>query len=124
PDRIVSSPATRARTTASLANESGAWKRTIAHEASLYLASGPTMVEVLRQQPADATRTLIVGHEPGCSALIAGLVGGARVRFPTAALARIDFEVDAWSSVQPDAGALQWLVVPRLLAAYAAALGG
>ena len=48
-------------------------------------------------------------HAPRC------LVGDAPTRFPTAAVARIDLEIEAWSRAAPGCGVLIWLVVPRLV---------
>ena len=55
---------------------------------------------------------LVVSHEPTCSETIAVLVGGCRVRFPTAAMACIELEDGSPSG--PAGGSLTWLVTPRL----------
>ena len=60
------------------------------------------------------TRVMLVGHEPSWSELIGELVGGAEVRFPTAAMARINFDVDSWDRIRRDHGELAWLVKPKL----------
>lgn len=56
---------------------------------------------------------LIVGHEPTWSDLI-GELTGSLVRFPTAALARLDFETD-WAQLGSGPTVLRWLVLPREL---------
>ena len=42
---------------------------------------------------------------------------GARVRFPTAALACVVLPIDHWSDLPGTRGQLQWLVHPKLLKA-------
>ena len=40
---------------------------------------------------------------------------GAMVRFPTAAMARVDLAIDSWKDAAPGCGQLRWLVPPKLL---------
>ena len=47
--------------------------------------------------------------------LLDGLVGGAEVRMPAAALARIDVPVEQWREVEYGAGSLRWHVTPKQL---------
>ena len=57
---------------------------------------------------------LLAGHEPGWSASVGGLIGGADVHFPTAAMARVDVGVEQWSRVAWGRGALAWHLTPKL----------
>ena len=43
------------------------------------------------------------------------LTASAPPGFPTATLARIDFELDAWDLVAPGTGQLMWLIPARTL---------
>ena len=61
-------------------------------------------------------RLLLAGHEPTWSSLAGLLLGEASLRFPTAAVARIDFEVDSWRDVRAGGGTLRWLLTPKALA--------
>ena len=83
---------------------------------SLYGGGVSGLLAEVQREPATTAVLLAVGHEPAWSAGLTALVGGGEVRFPTAALARIDFDVDRWEDVAPGTGVLTWLVVPRLLA--------
>jgi phosphohistidine phosphatase len=70
----------------------------------------------VRKEPATTDVLLAVGHEPTWSEAVSALIGGGQVGLPTAAMARIDFDVDGWDEVAPRRGVLGWIVVPRLLA--------
>ena len=118
PERVLSSNAVRALETVELAREAGKWKAEVLTSRELYGATPEKLLACLRDIDGSPARLLIVGHEPGLSGLVALLTGGAPPVFPTAALARIDFEASGWSELAPQSGALAWLVVPRLLEAW------
>jgi len=115
PAKVISSTAVRARTTAELAIRAGQWECTASFTDVLYGASVNSVQDLLQTEDDAMPSLLLVGHQPTWSELIADLTGGASVRFPTAALARIDFEVDRWRDVQTGGGTLRWLVTPKLL---------
>jgi phosphohistidine phosphatase len=66
-DRVVSSPAARARETAELALPEGT---TVAFDAAVYDATPGTLLSVLDRHAAGG-RTLLVGHNPGLEQLVA-----------------------------------------------------
>ena len=82
---------------------------------ALYGASVPGIIDLLRTEDDDLSSLLLVGHQPTWSELIQDLTGGASVHFPTAALARIDFEIDRWRDIESATGILRWLVTPKIL---------
>ncbi|MCY4600578.1 MAG: histidine phosphatase family protein [Acidobacteria bacterium] len=98
PDRIVSSTAVRARATAELVADQLGYRGTVACSRDLYLASAPDIIRVLGNVGGDASRLLVVGHNPGLEELVAALTGGF-AGLPTAALAQISLEMDAWSNL-------------------------
>ena len=98
PDRIVSSTAVRARATAELVAGELGYRGTVERSRDLYLASVPDIIRVLANDGGDAARLLVVGHNPGLEELVAALTGGYAA-LPTAALARVDLELDAWSNL-------------------------
>ena len=116
PEKILSSTAVRARRTADLAIEAGEWPCPAEYVESLYGATAASALDLIRSQADEYSSLLIVGHQPTLSDLIAELSGGSWVRFPTAALVRIDFGVESWDLVAPSEGELIWLVTPKLLA--------
>jgi phosphohistidine phosphatase len=115
PDAAVTSPAVRAADTLRVAMQAGGWTCPVRTAPALYGGGVSGLLAEIRQEPAATGVLLAVGHEPTWSDAVAALIGGGRVRVPTAALARIDFEVERWSDVQPVTGVLTWMVPPRLL---------
>jgi phosphohistidine phosphatase len=116
PGRVVTSSALRARSTAELAAGSGGFAPVIEVEAALYGGSPGGAIALVNRFDDATASALLVGHEPAWSELVAELCG-ARVAFPAAALARIDFHAESWDEVAAREGRLVWLVVPALLGA-------
>ena len=115
PDLVITSSAVRARSTAELAAEAGEWPAALQIEPRLYGANASTVLERIRAQPESLESVMLVGHEPTCSACVGLLSGASNVRFPTAAMARIDFNVDSWERIRPENGQLIWLLPPKIL---------
>ena len=115
PDNVISSSARRAHETVELAHAAGSWECQIEIDDSFYEANVGIVLSRIRRE-ADATEVLLIaGHEPTWSELVSHLSGGGQLRFPTAAMARIDLDIDHWSAVAPSTGRLIWLIPPRLL---------
>lgn len=113
PDQVISSTALRARTTAELGIEAGQWGCPVSYTESLYGASLESVLGLLQQLDDSLARVLLVGHQPTWSELTSALTGGARLHFPTAALARVDFDIERWNEVRAGHGVLIWLVNPK-----------
>ena len=80
----------------------------------------PRASGLVRGAPSHADRLMIVGHNPGMHELVIVLAAGPRElrdevahKFPTAALAEVSFDVDAWADVEPGTGVLRSFVKPR-----------
>lgn len=116
PDRVLSSTAVRARTTAELAMEGGGWSAPVRHERGLYEGPASRVLELVRQTDDGADILLVAGHEPTWSSAVSLLVGGGEVRMVTAAVACVTCDVPTWSSVREGRGQLLWLLPPKLLA--------
>lgn len=90
---------------------------------ALYDASGNQMLDVLRETEAEAGTVLMIGHNPGLQELALMLVGEGHTqshaamteKYPTGALAVIDFAVGDWPSVEPGCGILADFLTPRML---------
>lgn len=117
PDVVVSSSAVRALTTAQLAAEAGGWGCEVLVEPDLYGASRSRVLEEIHGLDPRFDSALLAGHEPTCSDVVGSLIGSAEIRFPTAALACIDFSLARWDAIELGRGRLVWLVTPKLLAA-------
>ncbi len=113
PDAITTSSAVRAHATVKLAAEAGGWGCPIQVTDQLYGADTDMVLKVI-QESADPIQTLLLaGHEPTWSTLTSLLVGGGKLHFPTAAMVRIDFDVDTWERVTYGLGVLVWFIQPR-----------
>ena len=118
PELVVTSPAARAKETAELAIEGGGWKVKLREAPELYEAALEGALDVVRSLDDGCASVLIVGHEPTWSALASLLSGGGRLRLPTAALAHVELEVEAWSEVAPGSGVLQSLIAPAVVSGF------
>jgi phosphohistidine phosphatase len=92
---------------------------------ALYLAEPETMLSLLKRAPEKAEALMIVAHNPGTEQIAMTLlreelkprerdqVDAMEEKYPTAALAVIDLDVDAWKDVKPATGRLVDFVRPR-----------
>ena len=115
PDRAITSSAIRARETLATAAEAGGWTGPARVTEALYEASPEAVLREIQSEPDDADTVIVVGHEPTSSGLVALLVGGGRVEMKTAAVARIDVEVERWADVVAGRGVLAFLLPPGAL---------
>lgn len=117
-DKLVASPAQRVKTTLEEADIGPApeW------EDSLYLASTETICDVIREQGGDADRLLVAGHNPGFGDMVFELVAPrnenalfdeAKVKFPTAAFAVFELDIDDWADLTEGCGKLVHFARPR-----------
>ncbi|MEM9996219.1 MAG: histidine phosphatase family protein [Bacteroidota bacterium] len=111
----VSSPAVRARRTAERFIEAGVLSIPLTLDERLYDGDYDELLDVVRDQSDAVNALLLAGHQPTWSDTASLLIGGGDVRFPTAALARINLHIDAWDDIEEDTGDLIWFVTPRLL---------
>jgi phosphohistidine phosphatase len=122
PDLVLCSTATRARQTLERI-EPVLGRRETHVEADLYGASARSLLARLRLVPDTIGAVLLIGHNPGLQDLVLALAapGDARRRveekFPTAALATLEYEGAAWDRLAPGAAELVGYVRPRDLSA-------
>ena len=121
PDAVIVSTAVRAQETLELASEAGGWTCPVRSTDALYEATPLDVRREIQAEPDETKCLLLVGHEPTWSETVGYLISAtpgaaARVRVPTAALARVDVDVDRWAEVDFGRGELIWLLPPRLLA--------
>ena len=115
PERILTSTAVRARTTAWAAAEAGGFAGDVSLCPGLYLAAPDAYVDLARGLEGDPDRVMLVGHNPGIEQLV-GALTGSHQRMPTAALAVISLPIAAWSELRLDTpGKLQRLWRPKEL---------
>jgi phosphohistidine phosphatase len=123
PDLALVSPARRAQETWELVREALSKKVAKRDAPDIYEVAAGRILEVIRTVKPGIRTLLLVGHNPGMEDLASLLVkdgdadaiGRMKEKFPTAALAVIDFDVERWSEVVPDAGHLERFATPRSL---------
>ena len=115
PDQIISSTALRTRTTAELASEKGKWDSIIKFDKNIYGGSVETLISILRQQNNEKKIICLVGHEPTFSTFITKFGNSNLNKFPTAAMARIDFETEKWEKIELEVKkcSLNWFIRPK-----------
>ena len=109
PDAILTSPKTRAAQTAEVV--AGHLGLSVRVDERLGDELGLAELERLLRDAGDPERTVIVGHDPDFSDLVAALCGTDRVPMRKGAFARID----VGRPIEPGGGTLRWLVPPDLL---------
>jgi phosphohistidine phosphatase len=120
---ILCSPSARTTQTAELVLQE--LDGEVDYRDNLYLAEAAKIVAVVRGAPAQVTHLMVVGHNPGLEAT-ATLLAREPVRrkerarhealeekFPTCALAILDFDVGRWRDIMPGAGKLKDFVRPK-----------
>jgi phosphohistidine phosphatase len=101
PELILSSAAARAKQTADAAAEEAGYSGELKLLEELYLAEPHAYLDSLRRLGGEATRVLVVGHNPGIEAPIFRLTGAAE-HLPTAALAECTLPIDSWTELGPE----------------------
>jgi phosphohistidine phosphatase len=111
-DLILSSPARRARETATIIKEAAEIAAEIRYDERIYEASPISLLYILAETENEFESVLLVGHNPGLEGLIKILTGGIQP-MPTAALAKIELDVEFWNKIAPDCGKLNFVVRPK-----------
>ncbi|MFI5016326.1 MAG: SixA phosphatase family protein [Dongiales bacterium] len=121
PDIVLCSAARRARETWELAAAALKAEIPVEYSERLYLATPAQILRLLHQLPETTESALLIGHNPGFHALALQLLGSGdgearaqlQAKFPTAALAVIDFEVERWGDLAAGKGKLERFLAPR-----------
>ncbi|MBN1665829.1 MAG: histidine phosphatase family protein [Anaerolineales bacterium] len=115
PEWICCSSAKRARQTAEAVMDACRYDGEIEYREDLYHAGLGDFLEAIRDLPADCTRVLLIGHNPGLEELLDWLTDESEW-LPTAALAQIELNLDAWQDLLPETqGRLRGLWRPKEL---------
>ncbi len=115
PELVITSSARRAQETVRLARRAGDWSAPVEIAPEFYGAAAGDLLTRVRLVDDSIACVLLAGHEPTWSDACSLFVGGGRFRFPTAALARIDFDSPSWKLLSFSTGSLIWSLTPRLL---------
>jgi phosphohistidine phosphatase len=118
PDLILSSPAVRALSTASImARELKVPAERIAQDERLYLAQAQAIFDVVRELGGDAQHVMVFAHNPGITECANRLSAGENIdNMPTCAVFSACFAVENWSMLQWGSGQDADFDYPRNLA--------
>jgi phosphohistidine phosphatase len=125
PDLVLCSSARRTRDTLTLVLPELKIEPKVVYEDRLYHPSPAELLQRVREIPPGASRVMIVGHNPELHSFALDLVGAGpkhfrdrlREKFPTAALAVINFPSGLWSSIAVNSGTLNLFLAPKDLRA-------
>jgi phosphohistidine phosphatase len=127
PELLIHSGAARAKETAEIF--AAEWRSHVAlkKDAYLYDASLTTLMDRTRALRDEHKQVGLVGHNPGFGELAAALAGaGAKqdlqrlaAKYPTCAVAVLDFSIERWEEVEPNSGMLALYLTPGELEADA-----
>ena len=125
PQTVLCSTAQRTRETLDLLLAAWSKKPAVRFERELYLAEWPVLLANLKNATARSSPLLLIGHNPGMEQLAValalqskGVAERARLqrltqKFPTAALAVLDFDISTWRLLKPGSGQLVDYVRPK-----------
>jgi phosphohistidine phosphatase len=125
PKLVLCSTAERTKETLELVLPGLARRPQIRYDRSLYLAEWPALLAEIRAVAGETSPLMVVGHNPGLERLAIALALQAQSaaergrleklaqKFPTAALAVLDFEITDWSGLKPGLGRLIDYVRPK-----------
>lgn len=118
PDFILTSPAVRALSTASImARELKVPAELIAQDERLYLAEAKAIRDVVRELGGDARHVMLFAHNPGITDCANELSAGERIdNMPTCGVFSACFAVDDWSQLDWNGGLEAGFDYPRNLA--------
>lgn len=114
PDKIISSGAVRAFTTArTIASEMDYPVEQIELSEEIYEASASEILDVIHNVDDNVKTLMMFGHNPGFTSLSNYLADKQVDNIPTCGISRIEFEVDSWSDVNINKGKLTAFEFPK-----------
>ena len=117
-DGVVASPARRVIETLEEVEQSFG-RLAPAYDQRLYLASTETLLGVAKETDGGIERLLLVGHNPGLEELVlrlsadSGLRDEAALKYPTATVAEMIFNVPSWRQLADGGAVLTRFIRPR-----------
>ncbi|MBA5778448.1 histidine phosphatase family protein [Stappia sp. F7233] len=124
PDRILCSTARRARETLALMLPHLSGDSDVGLTRRLYDEGEDDYVAIIHALGGNAHSLMLIAHNPAIQATALALIGNGNPalrdeiaeKFPTAALAVIDFDAESWADVEKDSGRVVAFFRPKLLA--------
>lgn len=117
PDYILSSPATRAITTAKVyaATLNFPEKKIIEKEGLYFDFTTQDFIEMLHEVPDEYQTVFVFGHNPFMYFMAGNLSKNFHGEMPTCSTVVIDFEIGSWKEVEPRQGKVFLHLYPKLV---------
>ena len=113
-DRVISSSATRALTTAELiTHEMGLPWDEIQIEDALYHATEEDIIDLINEQEDYLDGLMLFGHNPGMTYLVNGLSDLDLDNLPTCGVAILQFDVKSWSEIGDEIATTGYFDFPK-----------
>ncbi|HXG79652.1 MAG TPA: histidine phosphatase family protein [Methyloceanibacter sp.] len=121
PELVLCSAARRTRDTLDLVLPELKVEPEVVYDEALYHASPAKMLEILHGIRPGANRVMLVGHNPELQAFALDLVGAGpkhfrdrlMTKYPTAALAAVNFAAGLWKNITVNSGTLNLFMTPK-----------
>lgn len=112
-DRIITSPAVRAYSTALILSQPLRYDPAgIIIEPDLYETSTGEILDVIAKTPQEVQTLMLVGHDPSFTDLFRAVTGQPLEKLPTSGVVSITFEVSDWNSVTKQVGNVAFFIKP------------
>ncbi len=121
-DHVLASPAVRVIDTIDQVAKGYGTRIEPQWDRRIYLASSATLMDVLRDEAKQHKSVLMIGHNPGMEDLVFDIVpddGSSPLRdviyekYPTAAVARMELDIDDWADLDRNCGKVTHFIRPR-----------
>ncbi len=117
PDHILCSESARTQQTSAQLQKGAEIEISTSLQNNLYLASAETIAQNICRCEADLNAIMVIGHNPGLSILFQSLAlktpqNPRILKYPTGALAILDFDMDSWDQLQNKKGQLIKFIIP------------
>lgn len=114
PEHMVSSPATRAITTArQLADAMGYSSEDIEQDRNIYEAGNGALIAIIQKTDDKFGSLMLAGHNPAITTVAERLSGASIDNIVTCGIVQIDFQLDSWAEIDPDKGQFIFFEFPR-----------
>ena len=114
PDRLISSPANRALTTARhFAKAFGVPDSEVEIDKRIYDAYPEDILDIVQELPADYSTIMVFGHNPTFTGVANLFTGNYISNVPTCGVFRVDADIDSWLDFQEGKGRLTEYHYPK-----------
>ena len=114
PDLIISSPATRAATTARIIAEKIKYPLDqIVYNEQIYLAGEASLLDVIKDIDNSVNKAMIFGHNPELTALANFIADSPVSNIPTCAVFCTELNIKSWSEAKEKSGKFRFFEYPK-----------